>query len=83
LGIRFEIPYKVFSDREISDAAKLLYGLLGHKVGNGFKPVKNSELALAMELSQRQVSRLLSELEPKYITIINRENGHRSLMVNI
>lgn len=75
------IPARVLFDREISDRAKLLYGLISCMSNSyGFAFAKNSTLMRYLNVEERSLQRTLKQLlDSGYIRIEDGSGGRGTL----
>jgi uncharacterized phage protein (TIGR02220 family) len=79
-GFYYTIPSDIFYDKELSDKAKLLYGLVANfcnKYGKCF--VSNKYLGEVLDRSESTISRLVNELvEAGYLhSIVDKEDANK------
>jgi len=79
-GFYYTIPSDIFYDKELSDKAKLLYGLVANfcnKYGKCF--VRNKYLGEVLDRSESTISRLVNELvEAGYLhSIVDKEDANK------
>lgn len=80
IGFYYTIPSDIFYDKNLSDKAKLLYGLVANfcnKYGKCF--VSNKHFAEVLDRSESTISRLVNELvEAGYLnSIVDREDANK------
>lgn len=67
------IPGQVIESRSICDGAKVLYGYIDRRRRDNWSLATNKELAKDMKVSERSISRWISELKKENFIKANEE----------